>query len=429
MTMPSASRSDIWERRVDSVYSAIPYFLLAVSTLLAALQGGQSWAYVLGTLGLAGLAAAWTLWMVTLHPTWAARRGLMAVYYAGLLGSIAILLTRSPWFGMLAFTGYLHAFAFLPRRWAFVGVAASAMLAATAQRGGLPRGLPQLSVFDVSAFVLVIALNASLAGAFSYIGVLTSEQNGKRKQVIAELAETNRRLAITLEENAGLYAQLLTQAREAGVLDERQRMAREIHDTLAQGFAGIIAQLEAAEQARDRPEQWRGHVDQARTLARESLSEARRSVQALRPGPLEGSRLPEAIATMARRWAETARVALHFETTGEPRPLLAELEVALFRAAQEALTNVAKHAKASRVGVTLSYMDDVVLLDVRDDGAGFTIGAMGPDGLPGEAHGFGLSAMKQRLRQAGGTLEIESACGAGIAINASVPAIAAEGDA
>jgi signal transduction histidine kinase len=151
-------------------------------------------------------------------------------------------------------------------------------------------------------------------------------------------------------------------------------------------------------------------------------------VQALRPEPLERARLPEAIADMARRWSETASVALHFETTGRAMPLLAELEVTLFRVAQEALTNVAKHAHASRVGLTLSYMEDVVLLDVRDDGDGFTSGAVpAVVGHPDPGHGFGLKAMEQRLSRVGGTLEIESAPGEGTAISASVPALSAEG--
>src|SRR5262249_59723911 len=121
---------------------------------------------------------------------------------------------------------------------------------------------------------------------------------------------------------------------------------------------------------------------------------------------------------MARRWSETTPVALSFGTTGRPVPLLTELEVALFRVAQEALANVSRHSSASRVDLTISYTDDLVLLDVRDDGVGFT---------PGEADGFGLRSMGQRLRLAGGGLEVESAPGAGTALSASVPAIAAGG--
>jgi signal transduction histidine kinase len=201
--------------------------------------------------------------------------------------------------------------------------------------------------------LFVVGLQTFTIGGGGYMGARIAKESEKRKQLVADLEAA-------LEENAGLHLQLLTQAREAGVLDERQRLAREIHDTPAQGLAGIITQLEAAEQARDRSEQWRTHVDQARALARESLTEARRSVQALRPEPLERSHLEDALADMARHWATTAGVETHVETSGEPRSLPSEIEVTLFRVAQEALTNVTKHARASKVGVTISYMDDVV---------------------------------------------------------------------
>jgi signal transduction histidine kinase len=127
---------------------------------------------------------------------------------------------------------------------------------------------------------------------------------------------------------------------------------------------------------------------------------------------------------MATRWSETSAIALAVETIGEPAPLLAEIEVTLFRIAQEALTNVAKHARASRVGVTLSYLDDMVLLDVRDDGIGFCIEAASATCVSGQGEGYGLSAMRQRVRQVAGTLTVESVPGEGTAINASVPMVA-----
>jgi signal transduction histidine kinase len=240
------------------------------------------------------------------------------------------------------------------------------------------------------------------------------------------------RLEAALEENAGLHAQLLAQAREAGVLDERHRMAREIHDTLAQGLTGIITQLAAAEQARERPEDRQRHLDNAARLARESLSEARRSVQAWRPEPLDRAALPDVLAEIARQWSALTGVPVEVITTGDPLPLHPEIEAALLRTAQEALANVAKHAKASRAGLTLSYMGDVVTLDVRDDGIGFAVpnGSHGPHGAAGAGpgnpgSGFGLTAMRQRVSRVAGTLAVESEPGGGTAISARVPAIGA----
>ena len=147
-------------------------------------------------------------------------------------------------------------------------------------------------------------------------------------------------------------------------------MAREIHDTLAQGLTGIITQLEAAQQTASDAERER-RIGNAKRLARDSLAEARRSVQALRPQALEDSRLPDALAEEVARWTATSGVPAEVKTTGDPRALHPEVEVTLLRVAQEALANVAKHAAAAHAWVTLSYMEDVVTLDVRDDGSGF----------------------------------------------------------
>jgi signal transduction histidine kinase len=253
------------------------------------------------------------------------------------------------------------------------------------------------------------------------LGRTSEEQNQARKGMIAELAQANQRLEEMMAENTGLQAQLLTQAREAGVGDERQRMAREIHDTLAQGLTGIITQLEAAQQTASEPERER-RIDNAKRLARDSLAEARRSVQALRPQALEDRKLPDALADEVTRWTATSGVLAEVRTTGEPQALHPEVEVTLLRIAQEALANVAKHAGAARAWITLSYMEDVVTLDVRDDGSGFDQSAAGGE-QSYAGGGFGLIAMRQRVSRLAGQLEIESEPGAGTAVSASLPAV------
>lgn len=221
--------------------------------------------------------------------------------------------------------------------------------------------------------------------------------------------------------DAGTVRVLGYDPRRDRVRDERQRMAREIHDTLAQGLTGIITQLQAAQQVWRTPDRAGGdparpHVNQALALARDSLAAARRSVQALRPAELDRAQLPEALRGMAGRWSEGTGVDLRVDITGEQVPLSAGLEVVPFRVAQEALTNISRHAGASRVGVTLSYLGDVVLLDVRDDGVGIPATSAG---------GFGIDSMTQRVRSVGGTLEIESGAGEGTAVSVSVPALPA----
>ena len=160
-------------------------------------------------------------------------------------------------------------------------------------------------------------------------------------------------------------------------------------------------------------------MDAAARLARHSLAEARRSVNAIRPQILDDAKLPDALAEEAARWSAISEVKAEVATTGGARPLHPQIEVTLLRTAQEALANVGKHAAASRVALTLSYMEDVVTLDVRDDGRGFAADTARPNGHGG----FGLEAMRQRLRDVSGTLAIESEPGGGTAISASVPAI------
>ncbi|MFD0471957.1 sensor histidine kinase [Nonomuraea thailandensis] len=198
-----------------------------------------------------------------------------------------------------------------------------------------------------------------------------------------------------------------------GAMEERARLAREIHDTLAQGFSGIIAQLEAAEQGIDDPEAVRKRIAQAKRLARDSLKEARRSVDALRPEPLERAPLHEALKGVAERWSAATGVPATVSVDGGPRRLPEDVEATLLRAAQEGLANVAKHARARRAVLTLSYMEEEVTLDVLDDGAGFD-----PEGTAG---GYGLIAMRERAARSGGTVTVESALGEGTALCVSIP--------
>jgi signal transduction histidine kinase len=337
------------------------------------------------------VAAVWVPLLIPLFPHRRTHPWLVAGYYAGVLAAATVLVARDETFMGFASFGYPLAFVLFPARWGFFAVAATATL-------------PLLAADPDSrspTWVLVLSMAGPLLYAAWFVG---AESERRRK--------ANVRLEAALEENADLHARLVAQAREAGVLDERQRMAREIHDTLAQGLTGIVTQLQAA----DGPDRER-RLEQVRVLARDSLGEARRAVQALRPEPLDAAQLPEALSRLARRVSETSGVAVRVETTGDARPLLPDLEETLYRVAQEALANAEKHAKASQIRVTLSYADDLVLLDVVDDGAGFRPGDRG-DGT-----GFGLEAMRQRVRRVAGTLTIESAPGGGTAVSAQVPAL------
>ena len=182
-------------------------------------------------------------------------------------------------------------------------------------------------------------------------------------------------------------------------------MAAEIHDTLGQGLTGIITQLQAAR--RREPRTGSGTWTSRSGWRATSLAEARRSVHAVGPGHLAAAPLDEALRAVVTEWGERNEVTAEFTVTGTVRPMHPEIEETLLRTAQEALANAAKHAGASRVGLTLSYMEDVTTLDVRDDGAGFD-----PERAR-DGGGFGLTSMRRRVDRLAGTLEIESAPGAG----------------
>jgi signal transduction histidine kinase len=402
---------DRWERTEDRWFNVLPYALLAISVLITLLQ--PLWRGLVHVPTVLGLSAAALLWLVWFHPRRAGRHP--RLYFAGLMALAAGLVALAPWYGFLAFAGYPHAFHYLTGRWRYAGATATAMISAVAFLGGVE------SIRDDNlwwAWLAIGLISAVLSSAVFHVYDMAEHRNVKQKRALVELEKA-------LAENAALHAQLLVQAREAGVSDERQRMAREMHDTLAQSLAGILTQLQAAEKTLDDPATLRGHLATATNLTRESLTEARRSVHAVEPAVLAQARLPEAIGVVAQRWSAANNIAAVLTTTGDARPMHTDVEVALLRTAQEALANVAKHARATRVGLTLSYMEDQVTLDVRDDGVGFE-----PDGkraTGSAAGGFGLAGMRQRVQRLAGRLDIESEPGGGTAISATVPAIPAGG--
>lgn len=417
-------QADRGERRERAMYRVLPMVLLAVLTAVTLVQPLHGAGVDIPVVLMVVVAAA--LWLSVLYfvpESLRARRSLMLVHFAVLMAMCVLLIVLAPWYGSFAFTGYLHSAIYLRGVWRYVGVAATAMVIAGSYMGGYR--------FDETEFVwswLVLSLiGASIGGVFVHFATVADDRNLQQRRALAELDDANRRLEAALSENAGLHAQLLKQAREAGVLDERQRMAREIHDTFAQSLAGVLTQLQAAEQTPPESSARERHLASAMQMARTSLAEARRTVHAVEPEVLAGTNLPDAIGDVVGRWSEANRVYAALTTTGDPRPMHTDVEVTLLRTAQEALANVAKHARAAQVRLTLSYMPDVVTLDVRDDGVGFDQDAQRAVGRADG--GFGLAGMRQRVQRLTGSLAIESEPGEGTAISATLPALPARSDA
>src|SRR2546426_690288 len=239
-----------------------------------------------------------------------------------------------------------------------------------------------------------------------FIGIRFTLKRGFRQEEI----ELTRALA----HQATLAIQLTrlsVQSRQSAVMAERNRMARDIHDTLAQGFTGVIVQLEAVEEAMSKHQAVKasGHLDRAGELARESLREARRSVQALRPQALEEKPLSEALKDLIERMTQGTTVRAKFASQGKRRKLPPEWETNLLRIGQEVLTNVLRHARASEFKVLLVFDSSEIRLELRDNGCGFN---------PQRKHeGFGLQGMRERAEGMGGRLTIQSAAGKGTAIS------------
>lgn len=210
-------------------------------------------------------------------------------------------------------------------------------------------------------------------------------------------------------------ARLFDRSTRYGAIEERNRLAREIHDTLAQTLSATALQLESAEALLDsKPEKAHDSLRRALSLTRSNLEEARRSVQDLRAAPLEGRPLAAALKVLAERWEEETGINTRFKAVNGASPLPPRVEVALYRICQEALNNVSRHAKATRATIRLVLSPERARLSVEDDGRGFDPAAA-PEGR------YGLVGMEERVVSVGGNLHIESHPGGGTRVEATVP--------
>ncbi len=301
----------------------------------------------------------------------------------------------------LAFPLFFLQLHLLPVRWGLTAVATTTVAAIAGfawHRDGLT---PPMVVGPV--------LGAAVAAATVLGYQALYRESEARRRLIDEL--TSARADLAAAEHAG------------GVLAERERLAREIHDTLAQGLSSIQLLLRAAERALPgRPDSALGHVQQARRAAVDNLVDARRFVRDWTPLGLEvAGSLPAALEQLCASTADASGPAVHAAISGVPIELPSAQEGALLRIAQAALANAVQHGRPSHVELTLSYMGTDVALDVVDDGVGFDPELVAPPGQGADGTGFGLAAMRARARALGGTLVVESAPGEGTAVAATLP--------
>ncbi len=386
-------------RALDRSLHLLVAGLLALAAVRAATEDLTRTGAVIGVCAaLAGVYAAGPL-----TPAVSASRRAARWWLVALGGGWLLLLALTPDGVWLAFPLYFLQLHLLSRRGGLLSVGATAVAAIAAFAAHRGSFSPAVAIGP--------ALGAAVAVAVVWGYQTLYGESERRRRLIEELTATR--------------ADLAAAQHTAGVLAERERLAREIHDTLAQGLSSIQLLLRAAERALpDRPGAAAAHVVQARQTAVGNLAEARRFVAALTPPALEGTTLAGALERLCATTSAQHPVAVRFRLAGAPRALSTAVEVALLRIAQSALSNTVRHARASTGEVTLSHLDDGVRLDVVDDGIGFDPGRLpAPDPAAG---GFGIAAMRARARALHGTLVLESCPGGGTALSARFPLDAAE---
>jgi signal transduction histidine kinase len=400
--------ADVGEQRTDAGGALAAFWLwdllMAVGTLLTcvfiALEDRSAAARIGSAAVVVAVALAWPVagrrmaLAIEDHSSHAVPAGRLlycAAIGAGLVAGIA-LVDSANW---AAFVVYTQLFWLLPLAWAISTVVALTILAPLA--GALFRGQGLVaSLYPPQA--LFMTLFGVLVGIFI---TRLAHESEKRAELITELEATQ--------------AEVAQLSQVAGATAERERIAGEIHDTLAQGFTSIVTLLQAAQAQFDADlTTARRHVDLAVRSARENLQEARRLVAATAPGELADRSLADAVERAADRFAEETGVPAGHAVTGVPRKVPAETEIVLLRAAQELLANVRRHAGAGAVSVRLDYTDpDAVALTVTDDGAGFDPGRVG------EAS-YGLRMMRTRAERLDGTVEVASGP-AGTTVSVTLP--------
>lgn len=399
-----SSTTPAWVRWMP-VWHGLFFVTLVLATIVALTDGLHTWPFSIIMVCLSLVTSLWYGVCVVVSPLFWRKYPLLTMGYLAIGWVLWCGLVELDPVYLFVLTGlYPQLFALAPLPGKIVGACVLSAVAAWRQA-------TFTGIFSVNVFITLFAGIMSIVMALFINTIL--EQSQRQQRLIIELEETQQALA--------------TAERQAGMIDERQRLAREIHDTLAQGFSSIVMQLEGAEAAF--PAEFctlQGYLDSARRTARENLAESRRLMWALQPTAFDHATLAEILSHLAIGWSEESGIAISTIVTGTSQSLRPEIEVTLLRAAQETLANARKYASASQVALTLSYMDGMVILDVQDNGVGFDPACLSASAVGQRPGGFGLKALRARIEQLDGTLSIESVHGEGTTIAVALPAVSNE---
>ncbi|OBA74340.1 two-component sensor histidine kinase [Gordonia sp. 852002-10350_SCH5691597] len=381
--------AEVWTLRV----------LYLVALVVAQLVPASSTQHVVSASAMIALMVFTEIWTrVNIGPMWR-RVGIFAVTTT----LIAIAIAATPIAGIASWAGYMlyaSLFTGLPM---VLAISVSCVLMTATQRYGW-ENLAYPWWASVLAWILNVVIGVAVVVVIEARETSVLRRNQLTEDLLAERSRTAR-----------LQSQLVEQARLAGIRDERSRLARELHDTVAQGFVAVVTQLESVDEA-ELSDAARDRVDNAKMLAREGLGEARRAVNALRPLTLDAQPLPTAVQDQLTAFAKRNHITAVLRVDGDAHDLGGSDDTIL-RILQESLANIAKHAGAQHVVVTLTYLDDALLLDIRDDGDGFDV-----DAVRRSTHsGFGLTGMSERAQLLSGTVVVESDPGAGCVVSVSIP--------
>ena len=380
-----------WEHQVrwwDAAFGII----VALTAVAVALEGTRGTQLAVAYAALAAIVVAYVLWGARAARTRDQR--LAVLYLVVLVLGTGVAVSQGGLASLLLFIGFAQVWMLLES--IRHGVVGCTVLAVAVAVGITARYGFDLAVMgEVVPQMLVTLVFAIGLGLWFHVTMRRAEDH---LQLLGKLHVARTQLALT--------------SHEAGVLAERERLAREIHDTLAQGFTSVVMQAQAATAALDVGDEGaaRERLHVVEDTARDNLAEARALVAAFGPVALQGASLPQALGRLGSRFAEETGVAVTVEAD-QVRALPPAVEVVLLRAAQEAFANVRRHAQARSVVVLLGQDDGAVALTVSDDGKG--IGEV--------TDGFGLAGMRERVRSAGGTLAVGPGDDGGTTLCARVP--------
>ena len=378
------------------------YLSLILTTGIAIIDKSSSENYIFQLLFFSIVLGLWYAIWIIIYPVYWQKHLVITLIYLVAGWAIWFRLTSFDPVYLFVLVGlYPQVFSFIPL---FVKILGAFLLTALAV-------LQQFLIIGGLSGNLFLTLGAAVAGIIIALFIHTIvDQSQNRQNLIDQLQATRNALAVS--------------ERQAGIMHERQRLAHEIHDTLAQGFTSIVMHLEAAEVLiPDELRSIRSHIEQASRTARENLIETRRLLLDLQPVILDHATFPEAIIQLTNRWSEESGINASASITGTAYNLRPEIEVTLLRSAQEALANVRKHSKASKVTLTLSYMNETVALDVQDDGIGFDTTCLNFFSIEQPMGSFGLKALNERVTLLGGIFSIESIPTEGTTVAVALPAI------